>query len=313
MPIPTFTRTQLQAGAPGAESALTIGVLDGVHLGHQHLLGRLREEAKRRALSPGVVTLHPHPITVLRPEIRPSYLTSLEDRIELIRSAGAEWVIPLTFTSEVSEVSAEELAGEFYERLRMRLMVLGPDASFGRGAPKDTPERMRALGQELGFEVVQIEPLMHDHERYSSTAVRNALGAGNMERVTSLLGRFYRLSGPVVRGFERGRTIGFPTANISVAADRALPALGVYATYVHVGGRRLRGATNIGRRPTFDAGHISVETYLLDFEGDIYGERMELEVVHRIRGEVAFASVEELTAQIREDVDTVRRILAQAG
>ncbi len=313
MPIPTFTRTQLQAGAPGAESALTIGVLDGVHLGHQHLLGRLREEARRRALSPGVVTLHPHPITVLRPEIRPSYLTSLEDRIELIRSAGAEWVIPLTFTSEVSEVSAEELAREFYERLRMRLMVLGPDASFGRGAPKDTPERMRALGQELGFEVVQIEPLMHDHERYSSTAVRNALGAGNMERVTSLLGRFYGLSGPVVRGFERGRTIGFPTANISVAADRALPALGVYATYVHVGGRRLRGATNIGRRPTFDAGHISVETYLLDFEGDIYGERMELEVVHRIRGEVAFAGVEELKAQIREDVDTVRRLLAKAG
>jgi len=313
MPIPTFTRTQLQAGAPGAESALTIGVLDGVHLGHQHLLGRLREEAKRRALSPGVVTLHPHPITVLRPEIRPSYLTSLEDRIELIRSAGAEWVIPLTFTSEVSEVSAEELAGEFYERLRMRLMVLGPDASFGRGAPKDTPERMRALGQELGFEVVQIEPLMHDHERYSSTAVRNALGSGNMERVTSLLGRFYGLSGPVVRGFERGRTIGFPTANISVAADRALPALGVYATYAQVGGRRLQGATNIGRRPTFDAGHISVETYLLDFEGDLYGERMELEVVHRIRGEVAFASVEELTAQIREDVDTVRRLLAQAG
>ncbi|HEY4668787.1 MAG TPA: riboflavin biosynthesis protein RibF [Tepidiformaceae bacterium] len=313
MPIPTFTRTQLQAGAPGAESALTIGVLDGVHLGHQHLLGRLREEAKRRALSPGVVTLHPHPITVLRPEIRPSYLTSLEDRIELIRSAGAEWVIPLTFTSEVSEVSAEELAREFYERLRMRLMVLGPDASFGRGAPKDTPERMRALGQELGFEVVQIEPLMHDHERYSSTAVRNALGSGNMERVTSLLGRFYGLSGPVVRGFERGRTIGFPTANISVAADRALPALGVYATYAQVGGRRLQGATNIGRRPTFDAGHISVETYLLDFEGDLYGERMELEVVHRIRGEVAFASVEELTAQIREDVDTVRRLLAQAG
>ena len=309
MSIPSFTLTQLKAGAPGPNTAITIGVLDGVHRGHQWLLGRLCEEARKRALSPGVVTLHPHPITVLRPDIPPSYLTSLEDRMELIRDAGADWVIPLTFTGEVSEVTAEELATAFYEHLRMRLMVLGPDAAFGRGAPKDTPDRMRKLGAELGFEVIQVEPLMHDHERYSSTAVRNALAAGDMERVTALLGRHYRLAGPVVHGFERGRTIGFPTANISVSADRALPALGVYATYAHVAGRRLIGATNIGRRPTFDAGHISIETHLLDFEGDIYGQRMELEIVHRIRGEIAFASVEELTAQIARDVEETRRLL----
>src|SRR6185437_14613745 len=166
------------------------------------------------------------------------------DRIELMHAAGAEWVVPLTFTSEVSEIPAEDLAAAFYDLLRMRLMVLGPDAAFGRGAPKDTVERMR------------------DHERYSSTAVRKALGEGDMERVTSLLGRNYKLAGPVVHGFERGRTIGFPTANISVAADRALPALGVYATRGRVAGRTLSGATNIGTRPTFDAGHVSVETYL---------------------------------------------------
>jgi riboflavin kinase / FMN adenylyltransferase len=312
MPIPSFTRTQLTAGAPGPETAVTIGVLDGVHLGHQHLLRQLREEARKRALSPGVVTLHPHPITVLRPEVPPSYLTSLEDRMELIRDAGADWVIPLTFTSEVSEVSAEELARAFFEHLRMRLMVLGPDAAFGRGAPKDTVRLMQDLGQELGFEVVQVEPLMHDHERYSSTAVRKALANGDMARVSSLLGRNYKLSGPVVHGFERGRTIGFPTANISVAADRALPALGVYATHAHVGGRKFMGATNIGRRPTFDAGHISIETHLLDFEGDLYGERMEVEIVHRLRGEVAFDNVEELTAQIRKDVATAREVLSGA-
>ncbi len=309
MPIPSFTRTQLAAGAPGPETALTIGVLDGVHLGHQALLGRLRDEARKRALAPGVVTLHPHPITVLRPEIAPSYLTSLEDRMELMRDAGADWVIPLTFTGEVSEVSAEELATAFHEILRMRLMVLGPDAAFGRGAPKDTVERMKRLGQELGFEVVQVEPLMHDHERYSSTAVRQALAAGDMDRVTSLLGRNYRLSGPVIQGFERGRTIGFPTANISVAADRAMPAIGVYATRAQVAGRLLKGATNIGRRPTFDAGHVSIETHLLDFEGDIYGERMELEIVHRIRGEVKFGSPEALVAQIRKDIEQVREVL----
>jgi len=170
---------------------------------------------------------------------------------------------------------------------------------------------MKILGADLGFEVLRIEPLMHDHERYSSTAVRNALREGDMERVTALLGRNYRLSGPVVHGFERGRTIGFPTANISVAADRALPGLGVYATRAHVGARSFLGATNIGRRPTFDAGHISIETYLLDFEGDIYGERMDLEICHRIRGEVAFASPAELTAQIALDVASVRNLLPE--
>jgi riboflavin kinase/FMN adenylyltransferase len=225
--------------------------------------------------------------------------------------AGCDWVIPLTFTSEVAEIEAEELARAFVELLRMRLLVLGPDGSFGRGAPKDVPDRMRALGAELGFEVVQVEPLMHDHERYSSTAVRNALTAGDMQRVTALLGRHYRLSGPVVRGFERGRTIGFPTANISLAADRALPALGVYASRANVRDQAYAGATNIGRRPTFDAGHISIETNILDFEGDLYGERMEIELIQRIREERAFAGAEQLVEQIRRDVAAIREILAQ--
>ncbi|MCC7365574.1 MAG: riboflavin biosynthesis protein RibF [Dehalococcoidia bacterium] len=310
MSLPSFTLTQLRAGAPGPNTALTIGVLDGVHRGHQSLLARLRVEARKRALAPGVITLHPHPITVLRPEVAPSYLTSLEDRMELMRAAGADWVIPLTFTGEVSEISAEDLARAFHEQVRMRLLVLGPDAAFGRGAPKDTLERMQALGQEIGFEVMRIEPLFDDGERISSTAVRQALADGDMERVQVLLGRAYTLAGPVVHGFERGRTIGFPTANISVAADRMLPGIGVYATKAHVAGLVLHGATNIGRRPTFDAGHVSIETHLIDFEGDIYGERMELEIVHRIRGEVAFSGVDELKAQIAADVDTVRASLS---
>ncbi len=310
MTLPSFTQSQLKSGAPWNETAVTIGVLDGVHLGHQALLRRLGEEARARSLSPGVVTLHPHPITVLRPDLTPSYLTGLEERLALMQAAGAEWVIPLTFTSELSEVEAEELGHAFHETLKMRLLVLGPDAAFGRGAPKDTPDRMRALGKELGFEVVQIEPLMHDHERYSSTAVRKALAEGDMERVTALLGRSHRIAGPVIHGFERGRTIGFPTANISVAADRALPALGVYATRAHIGDRVLMGATNIGRRPTFDAGHVSIETYLLDFEGDIYGERLELEIVARIRGEVKFDSVDALVAQIGADAAIARELLS---
>lgn len=308
--LPSLTLAQLEMAAPTGGSALVMGVFDGVHRGHQALLARLREEGDARGLAPGVVTLHPHPATVLRPDIMPSYLTSLEDRLRLMREAGASWVLPLTFTSELSEVTAEELAEAFHRLLRMEVMVLGPDAAFGRGAPADTPERMRRTGEDLGFEVVQIEPLMAGGERCSSTMVRKALGEGDMRAVTDLLGRPYRLAGPVVRGFERGRTIGFPTANISVAADRALPALGVYATVATVAGRELRGATNIGRRPTFDEGHVSIETHLLDFEGDLYGERMEIAILDRVRPEHAFSGPEELRAQIAADVEHVRGVLA---
>lgn len=311
MVIPAFTAAQLRSGAPGIPSALTIGVLDGVHMGHRALLQRVRAEAVKRGLAPGVVTLHPHPITVLRPEIQPSYLTTLERRIELMLAAGMDWVVPLTFTSDVAEIEAKNLARAFHELVQMRVMVLGPDASFGRGAPRDAYEQMLALGSEIGFEVVQVEPLMHDHERYSSTAVRKALADGDMRRVTALLGRHYSLSGPVVKGFERGRTIGFPTANISVAADRAMPALGVYATSALFLGQQYMGATNIGRRPTFDEGHISIETNVLDFEGDLYGQRMEIEFVERIRAEVKFNSVDDLTAQIGKDVESVREILGR--
>ena len=308
--LPSLTLAQLELAAPAGESALAMGVFDGVHRGHQALLARLRREAEARGLAPGVVTLHPHPVTVLRPDVTPSYLTSLEDRLRLLREGGADWVLPLTFTSELSEVTAEELAEAFRRRLDMRLLILGPDAAFGRGAPADTPERMRRAGEALGFEVLQIEPLLAGEERCSSTMVRRALGEGDMGAVTDLLGRAYTLAGPVVRGFERGRTIGFPTANISVAADRALPALGVYATRAAVAGRDLLGATNIGRRPTFDEGHISIETHLLDFEGDLYDERMEIAIVERVRPERAFAGPEELRAQIAQDVAHVRGLLS---
>jgi len=146
MSLSPFTEAQLKTWAPGPDTALTIGVFDGVHLGHQAVIRRVADEARKRALTAGVVTLHPHPMTVLRPEIAPSYLTSLDDRIALIRGAGANWVLPLTFTSEVAEVSVEELVGAFFEHLRMRRIVLGPYAAFGRGAPRDTPERVARLG-----------------------------------------------------------------------------------------------------------------------------------------------------------------------
>jgi riboflavin kinase/FMN adenylyltransferase len=310
MDIPSFTVSQLESAAPGRPTAVTIGVMDGVHLGHQYLVDQLRREAAARDLSPGVVTLYPHPVTVLRPDSAPSYLCSLEERLTLLREAGADWAVPLIFSSDVAELTAEDLTGCLADHLGMRLLVLGPDARFGRGAPKDTADRVRAFGQQAGFEVVQIETLVAESgQRYSSSAIRDALGEGNLDVVTQLLGRPYSLSGPVVRGFERGRTIGFPTANLSLSADRALPALGVYATRATIDGVVYPGATNVGRRPTFDAGHISVETHVLAYEGDLYGKRITVAFEHRIRPEVKFSGPEELVAQIARDVETARSLL----
>ncbi len=310
MSVTHLIRMQLEAFKSKTNTAVTIGVLDGVHLGHQALLKCLCNEAQVKGLEPGVITLHPHPITVLKPEITARYLTSLEERITLLKEHGAKWVAPLTFTSELAEMTAEELAEELYKTLGMRLLVLGPDAAFGRGAPQDTVDRMETLGKKIGFETITIKPFLVSDERCSSTRIKKALDEGLMEEVKILLGRYYRLAGPVVHGYERGRTLGYPTANISVAANRFLPALGVYATRAFLQGDKTTyyGATNIGKRPTFDEGHLSIETHLLDYDGNLYDKRMEIELITRIRGEKTFKDLNMLRTQIAEDVSRIRDI-----
>ena len=311
MSVTHLVRTQLEAFKSTANTAVTIGVLDGVHLGHQALLKCLYDEASQKNLDPGVITLHPSPITVLKPEIHARYLTSLEERITLLKENGANWVAPLTFTSELAEITAEELAEELHQTLRMRLLVLGPDAAFGRGAPDDTVHRMQLLGEKIGIETTTIKPFLVGDERCSSTKIRSSLEQGLLEEAKTLLGRHYRLAGPVVHGYERGRILGFPTANISVAADRFLPAFGVYATRVFIEDEDhiYHGATNIGERPTFDEGHISIETHILDFDGDLYDKRIEIELITQIRGEKTFEDLKMLKTQIKKDVTHIRDIM----
>jgi len=302
-----LSRDELRAHAPGRPSAITVGVFDGVHLGHRHLIDALRERADARRLASGVVTLHPDPVQVLRPDVRVAYVTSLEERVELLRAAGVDFVVPLTFTSEVAELSAREFVGLVHETLEMRFLLMGPDHAFGRGR-EGTPDRCREIGEEMGFEVeVLPAPLAGSDGAVSATAIRAALAAGDMERVAALLGRPFSLRGPVVRGNERGRTIGFPTANLAVTPDRALPAFGVYVTRVQVAGATFMGATNIGINPTFNDPRPSVETYVIDFEGDLYGREMRIEVLHRLRGEQKFERIDALTAAIAADVEATRR------
>jgi riboflavin kinase / FMN adenylyltransferase len=305
-----LAREELAHYAAGRPTAITLGVFDGVHLGHRHLIDALKERADARGLASGIVTLHPSPVQVLRPQVRVAYLTSLEERVELLRATGVDTVAPLTFTSEIAELSALDFLAMLHGALDMHFLLMGPDNAFGRGR-EGTPQRVAEIADELGFELeVLTQPLGGGDGRVSATAVRSAIGDGDMETAERLLGRPFSLRGPVVRGHERGRTIGFPTANMAVTPDRALPAFGVYVTRSQVGGNSYLSATNIGINPTFDDALPSVETYIVDFEGDLYGRELRVELLHRLRGEVKFDGIEPLVAAIAADVAAVRSYFA---
>jgi riboflavin kinase/FMN adenylyltransferase len=304
-----FAREEMRRFAPTRGTALTIGNFDGVHLGHQHLVRFLVERAAAAGLQAGAVTLYPDPVRVLRPQEPMQYLTSLEERLELLRDLGLDLVVPLTFTSELAETAPRAFVSVLREELDMRLLVMGPDNAFGRNR-EGSPEAMAAVGRELGFEVIVMPaPLSSEQVTVSSTAIRKALAEGDLPAVEALLGRRYSLRGPVVKGDQRGRTLGFPTANIGVTPDRALPAFGVYATWALAGESRRQSATSIGVRPQFDGEHPSVETFLFDFDGDLYDQTLRIELVQRLRPELKFESVEALISQMHADVERSREIL----
>ena len=289
--------------------AVTIGVFDGVHRGHQALIHSLTESARRRDFAAGVLTLHPAPVSVIRPDVRVPYITSLEERIELLSALGVDAVTQLTFTSELAQVSAEEFVGAMREILDMRLLVGGPDIALGRGR-EGSAAWLAEHAPRLGFELEIVQLLTEHGHKIGSAAIREAIARGDMETAAELLGRPYSLRGPVVRGFERGRTIGFATANIAVSPDRALPALGVYVTRAHLGEAVYPSVTNVGRRPTFDDDNfVSIEAHILDFDADLYGRELKIELLHRLRGEVKFGGVDALVAQIAQDVASARAFL----
>lgn len=302
-----LARDELRRTATPGNHALSIGVFDGVHGGHRLLIDHMLSEARVRGLTGGVVTFHPHPLTVLRPDVPFSYIESLERRVELLRDRGVAFVSVLTFTSELQQVSAEDFTRLLVEEARMRVLVVGEDFRLGRGG-EGTVHRLRAIGEEQGFEVVAV-PLLVDqdaHDRISSTRVREALAAGRMEEVHALLGRPYAIRGPVLHGEQRGRQLGFPTLNVGVSPDRALPPRGVYVTRARVDDREYRAVTNIGTRPTFDGRSVTVETHLLDFEGDLYGHVVTVELLQMLRGEQRFEGIEALRAQIARDAAAAR-------
>ena len=301
---------ELASITPQGKTFITMGVFDGVHAGHRYLLKKLQQRAAEKNLLSGVVTFSPHPQSVLHPHNELPWLTSLEDRVGVFQELGVNIVAVLTFTPKVAQLGAQEFISLVKKHLSMRGIMVGPDFALGQGKEGNI-NLLRALGREMEFSVEVIPPFTINGEVVSSTLIRQALGQGDMRKVERLMGRYFYLRGKVITSDKRGRVLGFPTANLNIKPQQALPGNGIYATIAHVDGKQFPSATNIGIRPTFGEGEKTVETHLLNYKGDLYGKDMRVEFVRKLRDEQRFPSSEELKAQIEKDVREVEAILAK--
>jgi len=301
---------ELASITPQGKTFITMGVFDGVHAGHRYLLKKLQQRAAEKNLLSGVVTFSPHPQSVLHPHNELPWLTSLEDRVGVFQELGVNIVAVLTFTPKVAQLSAHEFISLVKKHLSMRGIMVGPDFALGQGKEGNI-NLLRALGREMEFSVEVIPPFTINGEVVSSTLIRQALGQGDMRKVERLMGRYFYLRGKVITSDKRGRVLGFPTANLNIKPQQALPGNGIYATIAHVDGKQFPSATNIGIRPTFGEREKTVETHLLNYKGDLYGKDMRVEFVRKLRDEQRFPSSEELKAQIEKDVREVEAILAK--
>lgn len=292
---------ELARFSPQKDTILTVGVFDGVHLGHKHLISQLVVKAEQESLLSGVVTFWQHPQEVLYPAIKLPFLTDLAQREKLLQNEGVDIVVPLTFTTETARLSAHDFIGLLIRHLRMRGMVIGPDFALGRGR-EGNADALGKLGREQGFSVTVVPPVVIDGEVVSSTAIRKALADGDVRKVRRLAGRSFSLRGRVVAGTGRGVALGFPTANLGIDPDQALPVDGVYAGWADVEDKILPAMINIGTNPTFGDKRRAVEVYIVDYQGKLYGREIQVEFVERLREERRFNSVEELKKQIAEDV-----------
>lgn len=295
---------------PNREVVLTIGVFDGVHLGHQHLLNQVMDTAREMKALSGVVTFYPHPRQVIYQEERVPSLCTLDERLDILKSLGIELIATLSFTPKLARMEARQFVSLIQEHLRMKELVVGPDFALGRGREGDL-DTLGVIGQEQGFGVRVVPPLGLEGLVVSSTAIRRALAEGDVVQAARLLGRRVSLYGPVIPGARRGKGLGFPTANLDIQTDLAVPANGVYVTRAYLGSSIHASVTNIGLNPTFGGQRRTVEVHLLDFDGDVYGQTMRIELLRRLREEKRFATVNDLVAQMQRDVAETRHILEQ--
>lgn len=298
------------AGTGRPDAWVTIGSFDGVHKGHQAILRRLVRGAHDQGARAIVLTFHPHPSVVLRGRSGAIYLTSPEERAELLSAQGVDIVITQPFTRELAALRAAEFVQMLVDRVGMSRLLVGHDFALGRNREGDLPVLQR-LGRELGYGVSVMRPILIEGEVVSSSRIRAALREGDVRQARKLLGYTYRVRGAIVPGDGRGRTIGIPTANLDVPGDRILPRVGVYACLVCAEGRVYRAVSNIGMRPTFTDGTVAprLETHLMDYQGDLYGKTIQVSFVTRLRDEQRFSGVDTLVAQIGQDIHQAKRVL----
>lgn len=300
---------ELASVARPRESVLTIGVFDGVHLGHKHLISRTIHGATSMDTRSIVVTFKQHPSSVLEPNFKPKYLTTLEKRISLIKNLGTDLVVPITFDLKLSQIHAKEFLKLLQKYLGMKVLIAGPDFAMGRNR-EGTVEALSNFGKQLGFSVLNVSPILSvTGNTIRSTTVRKALSRGNVGEVAELLGRGFTLEGRVVHGEGRGKSMGYPTANLEYCSELAVPANGIYAAWAKTGKQRYMAAVSIGVRPTFSQSSYAVEAFLLNFEGDLYGSKLELEFVQYLREEQQFNSVKLLKKQIMADIKLTKHVL----
>ncbi len=296
---------------PGEGTVVTVGTFDGVHRGHWAVLQEIRRRAEARRLRSVLVTFHPHPLRIVRPESAPRMLTTPLEKKEILAESGLDYAVFLRFSRALSRYSPQRFVDEvLVDRLGVRELVIGYDHGFGRGRSGDA-ELLRDLGAQRGFDVDVVAPVLAGGDAVSSTGIRDAVARGDLRAAAAGLGRPYGVRGVVVRGDGRGRQLGFPTANLGgVAGDKALPPPGVYAVRGSVRSGVHDGALHLGPRPTFPGALPSIELHLLDFDGNLYGEELRVDFVERIRDVRPFGSVEALVDQMRADVARARVILA---
>tara|TARA_B100001123_G_C15177417_1_gene973914 strand:- start:214 stop:1152 length:939 start_codon:yes stop_codon:yes gene_type:complete len=291
-------------------SAITIGVFDGLHRGHIQLINTLKDVSKD--MLSVVVTFSKHPLSILDSNFAPKYLCSVDDRLFMLNETGVDQVIPLNFDEEIASLSAETFIQLLCNYLKLKLLIVGPGFALGRKREGDVPA-LKVLGEKYGFTVIDVNPLTESSSLITSTSIREALKHGSVVKAAKLLGRNFTLKGQVVKGEGIGHTLGFPTANILSENNIVIPGNGIYATWSHFNDGtsiyKLKSATSIGVRPTFGKQDRTVESYVLDYEGDLYGKSMTLEFVERIRDEIQYDSVNQLTDQMKLDVRNTRKIL----
>lgn len=291
-------------------SMVTVGMFDGVHLGHQHLIQHLVAKAHAADQLATVISFFPHPDVVLRGITGRYYLTPPDEKERLMTQLGVDVLVIHPFNEEVRHMRAAHFVDRLLTHLKMK--ALWATADFALGYQREgTIDFLTQQGGEKGFEVSTVELVLppSDHQRIASTRIRESLTAGDLATANTLLGRPYRVSGEVVHGDARGRTIGFPTANTYVWEGQLIPANGVYACYAYLGDEKFKAVTNVGNRPTFDGKSVTIEAHLLDFDRDIYGQTLTLEFVHRLRGEQKFDGIAALVEQIGRDAAQGRELL----